>query len=159
MWANRACCSLLEERRERIVRVAINLSDSFTRFFGNFFISWIQPTWAPDEQAEIVLQKDSFSWKHSNICGKENLLSSASECYSQYCLFWICWASFHLLVKSIFKRKNSSLRMLLHTIVGLISGQLWQFCKANIFSVVFAASSQLGQFCSENNLPSSVYSL
>ena len=39
---------------------------SVTRFLA-FFFSRIEPTWAPDKQAKMVLLQDSFSRKYSRI--------------------------------------------------------------------------------------------
>ena len=43
-------------------------SDSVTRLFC-IVSPWIQPTWAPDKQAEMILLKDSFSRRYSRNNG------------------------------------------------------------------------------------------
>ena len=35
--------------------------------FWHFFISWIEAIWAPDKQAKMVLLKNSFSRRYSNL--------------------------------------------------------------------------------------------
>ena len=41
--------------------------EAVSRDFRTLFFSWIEPIWVPDKQSKIVLLKNSFSRRYSNL--------------------------------------------------------------------------------------------
>ena len=54
------------------------------KIFELYFFSWIEPIWAPDKQAKMVLLKNSFSWRYLNAKFKKFYSAQCNTARSQF---------------------------------------------------------------------------